>query len=176
MFLAQERIEDFLKLVIKSGSRAAKSKLSLEWANLVVCASRLLHYVQSSSCAFPFAFIAGVVTRATESGDWLLIDELNLAPPECLDAIMQIIDSYSSRVHPEFRLFACMNPGTDVGKRCLPNGVRSKFTEFFVAEPADRSELAVIVQKYLPHIESSVCDAIVNFYQEVHKVFAGKYR
>ena len=28
--------------------------------------------------------------------------------------------------HPDFRLFACMNPATDVGKKDLPPGVRNR--------------------------------------------------
>ncbi len=28
--------------------------------------------------------------------------------------------------HPDFRLFACMNPATDVGKKDLPPGIRSR--------------------------------------------------
>lgn len=30
------------------------------------------------------------------------------------------------RRHPDFRLFACMNPATDVGKRNLPTGLRNR--------------------------------------------------
>lgn len=37
--------------------------------------------------------------------------------------------------HPDFRLFACMNPPSDIGKKELPNAIRSKFSEFFVEEP-----------------------------------------
>lgn len=43
--------------------------------------------------------------------------------------------------HPEFRLFACMNPATDVGKKDLPAGVRSRFTEFFVDELENKQDL-----------------------------------
>ena len=31
--------------------------------------------------------------------------------------------------HPNFRLFAAMNPATDVGKKDLPPAVRTRFTE-----------------------------------------------
>jgi len=43
--------------------------------------------------------------------------------------------------HPEFRLFACMNPATDVGKKDLTPGVRSRFTEFFVDELESKADL-----------------------------------
>lgn len=29
--------------------------------------------------------------------------------------------------HQDFRLFACMNPATDVGKKDLPPGIRNRF-------------------------------------------------
>lgn len=52
-----------------------------------------------------------------------MVDEINLAPSECIDAIVHVMDDATSR-HPKFRLFACMNPATDTGKRNLPEGVR----------------------------------------------------
>ena len=32
--------------------------------------------------------------------------------------------------HEDFRLFACMNPATDVGKKDLPPGIRNRFVNF----------------------------------------------
>ena len=32
--------------------------------------------------------------------------------------------------HPDFRLFACMNPATDVGKKDLSPGIRNRY--FFI--------------------------------------------
>ena len=43
--------------------------------------------------------------------------------------------------HPGFQLFACMNPATDVGKKDLTAGVRSRFTEFYVNELTSRQDL-----------------------------------
>ena len=48
--------------------------------------------------------------------------------------------------HPGFRLFACMNPATDVGKRDLPPGMRSRFTEIYVDEVRDQEDLMILVQ------------------------------
>lgn len=61
--------------------------------------------------------------KAAERGEWLLVDEINLATPECLDSVVRLIEDPENR-HPDFRLFACMNPASDVGKRNLPAGVR----------------------------------------------------
>jgi len=43
--------------------------------------------------------------------------------------------------HPDFRLFACMNPATDVGKKDLTGGVRSRFTEFFMDQLENKEDL-----------------------------------
>ena len=33
--------------------------------------------------------------------------------------------------HDAFRLFACMNPATDVGKKDLPSGIRNRYVSVF---------------------------------------------
>jgi len=45
--------------------------------------------------------------------------------------------------HPDFRLFAAMNPATDHGKKDLPISMRSRFTEIYVGEVSQRSERAL---------------------------------
>lgn len=37
-----------------------------------------------------------------------------------------------------------MNPGSDIGKKELPANVRAKFTELFIPDLEERSELHVI--------------------------------
>ena len=52
--------------------------------------------------------------------------------------------------HPNFRIFGAMNPATDVGKRDLPIGIRSRFTELYVRSPdSDLKDLLHIIKTYL---------------------------
>ena len=54
--------------------------------------------------------------------------------------------------HPDFRIFACMNPATDVGKKDLPANIRSRFMEIDVQAPDfDRDTLLSIIEKYIGH-------------------------
>jgi midasin len=46
--------------------------------------------------------------------------------------------------HPNFRIFAAMNPPTDTSKRDLPPALRSRFTEIYVSEPKDKQDLRMI--------------------------------
>jgi midasin len=119
-----------------------------------------------------FAFVEGLLVQAITNGDWILLDEINLATSEVLESLSGLLQSTTESIillergdtkplkrHPNFRLFACMNPATDVGKRDLPLGLRSRFTEFWV-EPQDaiRSDLILIIQRqlgnYLPPASS----------------------
>ena len=55
----------------------------------------------------------------------------------------------------QFRLFCCMNPATDVGKKQLPHSIRNRFTEFFVDEIQNQSDLQVLIRSYLKNCLSS---------------------
>lgn len=67
--------------------------------------------------------------------------------------------------HPNFRLFAAMNPATDAGKRDLPAPLRNRFTEVWVAEPPGREDLAAIVAGYLrSNAPNAPVTSIVDFY------------
>lgn len=76
------------------------------------------------------------------------------------------------RRHPDFHLFAAMNPSTDVGKRDLPMGLRNRFTEIRVAElepatsVADREDLAFLIRTYLVAISPTAAQvsAVVQLY------------
>ncbi|KAJ4369376.1 AAA ATPase midasin [Didymella sp. IMI 355093] len=120
----------------------------------------------SGSEAFAFSFLEGNIVKAVRNGDWVLLDEINLASSDTLEALTDLLgggpDGHPSilltetgnveRVvaHPNFRVFAAMNPATDVGKKDLPPGIRSRFTELYVESPdSDEKSLRNIVEKYL---------------------------
>lgn len=47
--------------------------------------------------------------------------------------------------HPDFRVIACMNPGSDIGKKDLPINIKSKFITTFVEDLTDPSDLQSII-------------------------------
>jgi midasin len=113
--------------------------------------------------AFLFSFVEGNIVKAVRNGDWILLDEINLASSDTLESISDLLDSNSPSIllteagsieridaHPDFRVFAAMNPATDVGKKDLPPGIRSRFTELYVNSPdKDLKSLQSIVTAYL---------------------------
>ena len=112
--------------------------------------------------AFTFTFVEGILIRAIKRGEWVLLDEVNLAPPDTLDILNSLLkddatitisergDVRPIKAHKDFRLFANMNPSTDIGKRDLPHGIRSRFTEYFVRSlDEDILDLTRMVEYYL---------------------------
>lgn len=107
---------------------------------------------------FAFAFIEGPLLKAIKTGQWILLDEINLAPMEVLQRIAGLFEGISGsicitergdteplQVHPDFRVIAAMNPPTDVGKKDLPPGLRNRFTEIFFDELEDEQDLQVLL-------------------------------
>lgn len=124
------------------------------------------HVTKAGKSKFVFAFVEGPLAQAIRSGDWVLLDEVNLASSETLESLSTLLQGPDSSLvlteqgdlepiprHPDFRLFACMNPATDVGKRDLPAGLRAKFSEIWVPPPdEDRDALVTIVQGYIGRV------------------------
>ncbi|AJV76513.1 Mdn1p [Saccharomyces cerevisiae YJM450] len=145
---------------------------------------------QSSSIenSFVFNFVEGSLVKAIRAGEWLLLDEVNLATADTLESISDLLTEPDSRsillsekgdaepikAHPDFRIFACMNPATDVGKRDLPMGIRSRFTEIYVHSPErDITDLLSIIDKYIGKYSVSdewVGNDIAELYLEAKKL------
>ncbi|CZT51110.1 related to midasin (AAA ATPase) [Rhynchosporium secalis] len=122
--------------------------------------------LSGGSKGFAFTFVEGNIVKAARNGDWVLLDEINLASPDTLESIADLLHHGSGgspsillsetgeiervKAHPNFRIFGAMNPATDVGKRDLPMGLRSRFTEIYVESP-DRNldDLLAVIQAYL---------------------------
>ncbi|UNI14165.1 AAA ATPase midasin [Purpureocillium takamizusanense] len=121
--------------------------------------------IAGGSGAFAFSFVEGNLVKAVRNGDWVLLDEINLASPDTLESIADLLTGPDERpcillsetgeiekivAHPNFRIFGAMNPATDIGKRDLPVGIRSRFTELYVGSPdADLKDLLTIIKTYL---------------------------
>ncbi|EDW47459.1 GM20404 [Drosophila sechellia] len=131
-----------------------------------------------------FAFIPGSLVNCISNGDWVLLDEINLASAETLECLSTILEPEGSVVllergdftpvkrHPDFRIFACMNPNTDIGKKDLPVGIRNRFTEFFVDELTTEADLSLLVSDYLANtgIQRKSVHSIVQLYKSLRKL------
>lgn len=134
---------------------SSNNTLASRWRAFAADASAAKRVVDVAESGFAFRFVEGALVAAVRDGHWLLLDEVNLAPPQVLERIMGLLEGGSggglvllergdSEViprHPDFRLIAAMNPATDAGKRHLPRHIREHFTELYVGEPDSSADL-----------------------------------
>lgn len=134
-----------------------------------------------------FEFAEGVLVEAMRAGDWILFDEINLAPPELLERLVSLADRRQILLPNEkgeivscgngFTMFGAMNPPTDVGKRPLPSALRLRFSEFFVGDAEEKNDIALLalhrlhaisdvssVSRGLSAQERAVSDDVASFY------------
>ncbi|KAI9826387.1 MAG: hypothetical protein M1832_000304 [Thelocarpon impressellum] len=140
--------------------------LRARWGRFEQAVKSLESQLSAGPKNFAFKFVEGNIVRAARKGEWVLLDEINLASPDTLESIADLVhngpggspsillsesgDIERIRAHPNFRIFGAMNPATDVGKKDLPMGLRSGFTEFFVESPdRDLANLLKMVEVYL---------------------------
>ncbi|ESO00905.1 hypothetical protein HELRODRAFT_82540, partial [Helobdella robusta] len=159
-------------------------KLRSDWLKIQERFDQLAILIQKVDNAPAFSFVQGTLVEAILKGEWVLLDEINLATHETLECLGGLLDSKSGSVvltdrgdiepivrHADFRIFACMNPAVDVGKKELSVGIRNRwFTEFYVDELTSPRDLTILVNEYLQgSVSLSVMEGIVKFYGEIRR-------
>jgi len=87
-------------------------------------------------------------TTIGRQGHWLVLDELNLAPTDVLEALNRLLDDNRELFvpelnemvtpHPHFCLFATQNPpGAYAGRKALSRAFRNRFCEMHVGDIPD---------------------------------------
>ncbi|MEW5309894.1 MAG: hypothetical protein WDW38_001740 [Sanguina aurantia] len=162
----------------KRGGTAYSDATKHAWRSFAVELAAAERTAAVAEGGFAFAFAEGQLVRALREGWWLLLDEINLAPPEVLERVAGLLEGAGGSVllvergdtvavtrHPNFRLVAAMNPATDAGKHELPAPLRNRFTELFVPEPSAREDLCALAAAYLAGAgPAPPVDAAVDFY------------
>lgn len=168
--------------------RKLDQSLMIEWENFAVKVRQLSGIFENANVNF--SFIAGALVQAVTEGHWILLDELNLAPPEALDCLSGLLSSPTGSLlllergdthplvrDPGFRIFGCMNPANDAGKKQLPIGLQCRFTELWIDSPDERlQDLLLIIKsylrKYLPPGKQGdvICDHIATFHQSAKRL------
>jgi midasin len=123
-------------------------------------------------------FKDGLLVRALRRGDWIVLDELNLAPTDVLEALNRLLDDNRELVIPEtqevirphshFMLFATQNPpGLYAGRKVLSRAFRNRFLEVHF-EDVPQAELETILCQRC-RIAPSYGQRIVSVFRELQK-------
>jgi midasin len=128
-----------------------------------------------------FDFAKGVLWKAVETGQWVLLDEINLAQNEVLERLEQILknkeiyllDSNQIRKvtkHEDFRVFAAMNPAHEVGKKALPKRLEKLFANVEFAPVKDKMQVLEIVKNYFRRfhqVKAPILEKLAEFYVKI---------
>ena len=136
------------------------------------------------------AFQEGLLPRAMRCGDWVILDELNLAPSDVLEALNRVLDDNRElfitetqttiKAHPNFILFATQNPpGLYGGRKLLSKAFRNRFIELHFVEIPPVELVDILNQRCA--IPKSYCKKMIEVMKELQLqrkltgLFAGKY-
>jgi len=104
-------------------------------------------------------WVDGILTEAMKKGHWLLLDEINAALPEILFVLNSILDDDKCLIlddkgteivkpHPDFRLFAAMNPSQDyAGTKEMNRAQLDRFIVLNYEYPTPENE-ELIIEKH----------------------------
>jgi len=150
---------------------------SVKAASLLQLSSRIdLINKQHQSGAFLFHFVEGSLVQSLRRGEWLLLEEINLAGEEVLERLHEVLEGGSLTLVEKgeteeieraqgFRLFGCMNPGRSAGKKDLALPIRLKFTEIYVTDMTSRSDIYEVVGAGLSGLATgAVVESVVDLY------------
>ncbi|MDP2812733.1 MAG: AAA family ATPase [bacterium] len=103
----------------------------------------------------------GIVPKAMETGQWVILDEINLAEPQILERLNSVLERHPSLVLSEhggdkieegsarsldhhFRIFATMNPAEYAGRAAMSPAYKDRWTSYmFVGQPNEKDYLAM---------------------------------
>jgi midasin (ATPase involved in ribosome maturation) len=142
-----------------------------------------------SDDAGKLVFQEGALVEAVRKGYWIVLDELNLAPTDVLEALNRLLDDNRELFihetqttvtpHKEFMLFATQNPpGLYGGRKPLSRAFRNRFVELHF-DDLPSPELKIILEKRC-QMPKSHCTTLVAILKDLQqrrqgtKVFAGK--
>ena len=113
-------------------------------------------------------FKEGLLIQAMKNGYWLLLDELNLASSEVLEALNRVLDDnreifipelqITVKAHPKFLLLATQNPPKKYpGRNQLSRAFRNRFIELHFDDlPLEELNYIVEIKCKLPSTYSSI--------------------
>lgn len=136
-------------------------------------------------------FQEGVLVTALRQGHWIILDELNLAPSEVLEALNRLLDDNRElfipetmetvKPHESFMLFATQNPpGVYGGRKTLSLAFKNRFLELHVGDIPGR-ELETILSQRFRSLDPRFPKMMVATMLELQRrrqnsaVFAGKH-
>lgn len=140
----------------------------------------------NSSSGIVFKWIEGVFLKAMINGDWIIIDEMNLASQSILEGLNSVLDYRKSlyvselnkefKSHPDFQIFATQNPvNQGGGRKFLPKSFLNRFVKIYLNDLLKEDYQEILINLY-PSLQSHIIEKLTCFNYECQKIIFGKYK
>ena len=108
-----------------------------------------------------FRFVESVLPQAMRHGEWVLLDEINLAEPQCVERLNPVLEQPPTLIlsendgtvfggqggvpiHENFRVIATYNPAAYTGRNALSPALRSRFHVHCAKAPGLQQDLDLL--------------------------------
>jgi MoxR-like ATPase len=159
LFAAKDLLELESRMILERASAEGRALSRVEVQQIMANERMTSH---------PWRWQDGLIVTAMKRGWWVVLDELNLAEPQILERLNPVLETVPTLVltehdnsvlgpgghpvHPDFRLFATMNPAEYAGRSALSPAYRDRWRGYkFVSPPGEAEYLAML--RYLVHGE-----------------------
>ena len=126
-----------------------------------------------------FYFNEGFLVKAVKEGFWIILDEINLAPSEVLEALNRLLDDNRElylpesntviKAHKNFRIFAAMNPSeTYVGRKDLSDAFKNRFIHLFFNNIPNKELINIIQQRC--ELPLSRTEIMINIFSDLQMI------
>ncbi|MEQ1566867.1 MAG: AAA family ATPase [Myxococcota bacterium] len=159
LFAASELLESESRMILTRAATEGRTLNRVEIQQIMANERMTVH---------PWRWQDGLVVTAMKRGWWIVLDELNLAEPQILERLNPVLEPHASivltehdnsvvgpggtPVHPDFRVFATMNPAEYAGRSALSPAYRDRWRAYrYVSAPGEAEYHAML--RYLVYGE-----------------------
>ena len=125
-----------------------------------------------------FKWVDGVLLTAMKNGDWIIIDEMNLANQSILEGLNSVLDdkkclfipelNIEIKAHPDFQIFATQNPvNQGGGRKFLPKNFLNRFIKIYLDELNIDDYKEILGKIFINENHYDLIEKLVNFNEEV---------
>jgi len=140
----------------------------------------------NSSSGIVFKWIEGVFLKAMINGDWIIIDEMNLASQSILEGLNSVLDYRKSlyvselnkefKCHSDFQIFATQNPvNQGGGRKFLPKSFLNRFIKIYLNDLSKDDYKQILINLY-PSLNNELIEKLTFFNYECQRIIFGKYK
>jgi MoxR-like ATPase len=120
----------------------------------------------------PWRWQDGMVVQALKNGWWVLLDEVNLAEPQILERLNSVLEHTpmlvltendnsvlgpgGTPVHPDFRIFATMNPAEYSGRSVLSPAYRDRWRGYWFTPRPGEGEYLDMLRRLVHGIQPAI--------------------